>query len=78
MKVHFTKVAQKQLTDWIKSDRSTAQKIYMLIDDIQKNGLLDGLGKPELLRYYKNPPRYSRHISRSDRLVYSPVTAVKY
>jgi len=72
MDVFFTDIANKELTNWLKSDRSTAQKIYDLICDIQKYGMLGGRGKPEQLKHYKNPVRFSRHINKGDRLVYSP------
>jgi len=71
MNVYFTKIADKELKDLLKSDRSVAQKIYELISDIQKFGMLGGRGKPEQLKHYKNPVRFSRHINKGDRLVYS-------
>jgi len=71
MEVYFTDIANKELKSWLKSDRSTAKKIYDLISDIQKYGMLDGRGKPEQLKYYKNPARFSRQINKGDRLVYS-------
>jgi len=72
MEVYFTDIANKELKIWLKSDRSTAKKIYELISDIQKHGMLEGRGKPEQLKHYKNPVRFSRHISKGDRLVYCP------
>ena len=73
MIIRFSKIADKQLHDWITSDRSVAKKIYELIEDIKINGLIYGKGKPEQLKYYKDPVRFSRRITQSDRLVYSPV-----
>jgi len=70
MDVYFTDIANKELDNWLKSDRSTAKKIYDLISDIQTYGMLDGRGKPEKLKYYKNPVRFSRQINKGDRLVY--------
>ena len=72
MDVYFTDIANKELKNWLKSDRSTAKKIYDLISDIQKHGMLGGRGKPEQLKHYKNPVRFSRQINKGDRLVYSP------
>jgi toxin YoeB len=72
MKVIFSKTARKQLEDWQTSNKNMIDKIDELIEDIKKNGFLTGKGKPEQLKYYKNPPRYSRHITKPDRLVYSP------
>jgi len=45
--VYFTDIANKELKNWLKSDRPTAKKIYDLISDIQKYGMLGGRGKPE-------------------------------
>ena len=71
MNVIFSKTARKQLEDWEKSNPKTVDKIDELLDDIRENGFLHGKGKPEQLKYYKPPPRFSRHITRNDRLVYS-------
>ena len=70
MDVYFTDIANKELINWIKSDRSTAKKIYELITDIQKYGMMDSRGKPEQLKHYKNPVRFSRQINKGDKLVY--------
>jgi len=72
MDVYFTDIANKELKNWLKSDRSTAKKIYDLISDIQKYGMLDGRGKPEQLKHYRDPVRFSRHINKGDRLVHCP------
>ncbi|MCL1935929.1 MAG: type II toxin-antitoxin system YoeB family toxin [Defluviitaleaceae bacterium] len=71
MKIDFTKIAHKELSNFKKYDKNTANKIYKIIEDIVNNGSLDGIGHPEQLKYYKNPPRFSRHINKYDRLVYS-------
>jgi len=72
MDIYFTDIADKELDTWLKSNRSAVKKIYELIDDIEKYGMLGGRGKPEQLKYHKDPPRYSRQINKGDRLVYSP------
>jgi toxin YoeB len=74
MSVVFSKVAQKEYEAWEKSNPQIVAKIKELIVDILENGLLDGKGKPEQLRHYKNPPRFSRHITKPDRLVYAPTS----
>ena len=71
MNVKFTNSADSELKDWLKSNRAVAKKIYELINDINEFGLLGGRGKPEQLKYYENPPRFSRRITKGDRLVYS-------
>ncbi|MCL2573879.1 MAG: Txe/YoeB family addiction module toxin [Defluviitaleaceae bacterium] len=70
MRVIFANSALKEYRAWEKSNPKTVAKIDELIEDILKNGLNEGLGKPEKLRHYKNPVRFSREINRSDRLVY--------
>jgi len=70
MDVYFTDIANKELKNWLKSDRLTAKKIYDLIGDIKSHGMLGGRGKPEKLKHHKNPVRFSREINKGDRLVY--------
>ena len=70
MNVYFAKTARKEYETWVKSNPKTVDKIDELIEDILTNGFLYGIGKPEKLRHYKNPVRFSRHISQEDRLVY--------
>lgn len=48
---------------------SIVSKIIELIEDIIRNGLLKGLGKPERLKHYKKAI-YSRRITDEHRLVY--------
>jgi len=54
--------------DWQAEDRKTLKKINELIIDIQRNGLLKGIGKPEPLKHIK---AFSRRIDEDNRLVYS-------
>jgi len=54
--------------EWQNEDRKTLRKINDLIIDIQRNGLLKGIGKPEVLRHIKG---YSRRIDDNNRLIYS-------
>ena len=72
MNVFFTKTAKNEYEAWKKSNPRAVDKIEELIADIVENGLLTGKGKPEQLKYFKDPPRYSRHITQADRLVYCP------
>ena len=76
MNIQFSDEADKELKEWLKSSKSTAKKIYELIGDIKKYGVLGGRGKPEQLKHHKNPPKYSRHITKGDRLVYRPYIEV--
>ena len=70
MKITYTRQGLKEYTDWETSNPNIVDKIDELIDDIMKNGFLKGIGKPEKLKHYKNPVRFSRHIDKSNRLVY--------
>lgn len=54
---------------WQMQDRKTLKKVNSLIADIKRNGALQGIGKPELLKHDKSG-LYSRRIDESNRLVY--------
>ena len=54
---------------WQKQDRKTLKKVNSLLEDIKRNGALQGLGKPELLKNDKSG-LYSRRIDDANRLVY--------
>ncbi len=71
MKRYFTLKADKEYDDWQKSDKRIFKKINDLVDDIEKNGMLIGIGRPEQLKYF-NEPTFSRRITHGDRLVYRP------
>ena len=64
----FTPDAFKEYIEWQTEDRKTLKKINTLIEDIQRNGLLKGIGKPEVLKHMK---AYSRRIDDVNRLVYT-------
>ena len=70
MNVIFANSALKEYKAWEKSSPRAVEKIDELIGDILKNGLDKGLGKPEKLKHYKNPVRFSREINKGNRLVY--------
>lgn len=68
MNVVFTLTAWKQYTDWQSEDKKTVKRINELIKDIQRSGLLNGIGKPEPLKYRK---LCSRRITDEHRLTYN-------
>ena len=68
--VTFSKEALIDLSEWVCEDRKKYQRIINLIEDILRNGLNQGLGKPEKLRY-QNEARYSRRIDEKNRIVYT-------
>ena len=52
---------------WAHNDRKILDKIESLLNDIDRNGVLKGLGKPERL---KHKDGYSRRINDEHRLIY--------
>lgn len=72
MNVVFTPTAWQQYTDWQKEDKKIVKRINELIKSIDRDGLRDGLlegiGKPEPLKYRKV---CSRRITDEHRLTYN-------
>lgn len=52
---------------WQFQDKKTIKKINNLLDDIKRNGVMQGIGKPEPLKHRHG---YSRRIDDANRLVY--------
>ena len=46
---------------WQSQDKKTLKRINELIKDIERNGALNGIGKPEALKYRKG---FSRRIDK--------------
>ena len=67
MNIVFTPTAWDQYLEWQQQDKKIIKRINALIKDIERNGLLQGIGKPELLRHRKC---CSRRINDEHRLVY--------
>ena len=65
----FTEKAIEQYIYWQTQDKKTLKKINSLITDIKRNGAMQGIGKPELLKHDKSG-LYSRRIDEAIRLVY--------
>lgn len=65
----FTEKGWEQYVYWQTQDQKTLKKINRLIIDIKRNGALQGIGKPELLKHDKSG-LYSRRIDESNRLIY--------
>ena len=64
----FTPTAWQQYTDWQKEDKMFVKRIYYLIKSIDRDGLLEGIGKPEPLKHRKV---CSRRITDEHRLTYN-------
>ena len=54
---------------WQDEDRKTLKRINALIKDIERNGCLKGIVKPEALKYDLKG-WYSRRIDECNRLIY--------
>ena len=52
---------------WIRENKKIADRIYKLLNDIERNGVSKGIGKPERLKH-KNC--WSRRIDEENRLLY--------
>ena len=59
--------AWEEYLQWQILNKKTLKKINALVKDIERNGVSEGLGKPEPLRYRK---AWSRRIDHEHRLVY--------
>ena len=68
MNIIFTPTAWQQYTDWQREDKKIIKCINELIKDIYRNGLLEGIGKPEPLKHRK---ACSRRINDEHRLTYN-------
>ena len=64
----FSEKAWEEYLYWQINDKSTLKKINELIKDINRNGVANGIGKPESLKFRK---AWSRRISHEHRLVYN-------
>ena len=64
----FADDAWEDYTDWQIRDKKIAMRINELIKDINRNGLNQGIGKPEPLKHRK---AWSRRITQEHRLVYN-------
>lgn len=69
MNILFTDTGWNQYTEWQGQDKKTVKKINQLLKSIDRDGALQGIGKPELLKNDKSG-LYSRRIDEMNRLVY--------
>ena len=69
MIIHWTDAAWEDYLYWQNDDRKTLRRINALIKDIERNGNLNGIGKPEPLQYDLQG-YFSRRIDEKNRLVY--------
>ncbi len=67
MNTIFTEKAEADFSHWLRENRKVANKIWDLIKSIKRDGSMQGIGKPEKLKYEDT---FSRRIDESNRLVY--------
>lgn len=63
----FTSAGFEDYIYWQTQDRKTLKKINALLEDIKRNGTMQGIGKPEPLKHRSG---YSRRIDDKNRLIY--------
>ena len=66
-KVTFADEGWEDYLYWQEQDKKTLRKINKLIRSIERDGAMNGEGKPERLKYDNS---YSRRIDDFNRLVY--------
>ena len=71
----WTDVAWIEYQYWISQDKKIFKKINELIKDIERNGVLNSIGKPEALKHRKG---YSRRIDEKNRLIYEIINGQLY
>lgn len=71
MVVKWEDDAWEEYLKWEKEDKKTLKRINRLIKSIQRDGMFNGLGKPEPLKGALQG-LWSRRINDVDRLVYIP------
>ena len=69
MNILFTDTGWNQYTEWQGQDKKTVKRINQLLKSIDRDGAMQGIGKPELLKHNKSG-LYSRRIDEINRLVY--------
>ena len=67
-KVVFETAALSLLMYCVNNNIKMVDKIYELIKDIKRNGVANGIGKPEKLKY---EPGWSRRMNHEHRLIYA-------
>lgn len=71
MNVRWKDEAWNEYVNWQTEDKKTLKRINKLIKSIQRDGLFEGIGKPEPLKGDLSG-LWSRRINDVDRLVYVP------
>ena len=67
--ITFTEPAFAQYLYWQTQDKRTLKKINQLLQSIDRDGVLNGLSQPEVLKHLGGD--FSRRIDEQNRLVYT-------
>ena len=67
--IQFSEAAWDDYLYWQTQDKKTLKRINQLLKDIERNGVLTGIGKPEPL-VGDLQGEFSRRIDEANRLVY--------
>lgn len=65
--ITFSPEAWADYLYWQTEDKKTLKRINKLLQELQRDGMAQGIGKPELLRHVK---QISRRIDDKNRLIY--------
>ena len=68
MNKRWDEKAWNEYVAWQDEDKKTLRRINALIKDIERNGAMSGIGKPEKLLHRDG---YSRRIDEKNRLLYN-------
>lgn len=69
LNISFSHEAFEDYKKWQTQDKKIWKKINQLIKSVERDGILDGIGKPERLKGDLNG-WYSRRITQEHRLIY--------
>lgn len=69
MKITFSEEGWNEYLYWQTQDKKILKRINQLLKSIERDGIMEGIGKPEPLKYDKHG-LYSRRIDDSNRLIY--------
>ena len=73
MQIAFAEEGWSQYLYWQSQDKRTIKRINQLLQSVERDGALQGIGRPEILKYGKSG-LYSRRIDETNRLVYEYLT----
>jgi len=64
-----SRIAEKE---FVNSEKRIQNKINELLLSIKRDGLLHGIGKPEILKHDPYKGYYSRRVTKDNRMIYKP------